>query len=362
MSRFLCAIRSARFSLCCVAFLSCFACLYSASGGDAGTDWATVTALDAGPALKQQGQPEVKGAVIGHLAAQEKALRSFLANHPGDAHDFEARLRLARVLSIRSDFDSSPKMREEKRRILDELEQSNLTPQQRAEVDFSNISSVMRHMRSPTGADREHLLELARKFETDHPEDRRLASLLAEVSVLFDNQPKTKEELLVDARRLTTDEELKARIADDLLRISLVGSEVQAQAPAADGGAIDLAEYRGKVVLLAFFARWSPPSMDSITAIEAASKRFSGDRLQAIGVSLDESKNELSQVIHEHHVTWPIAFDGKGWDGKLVRSLGINALPTVWLIDEKGRLRSLNAMENLVPMINQLLEEHVDQR
>ena len=53
-------------------------------------------------------------------------------------------------------------------------------------------------------------------------------------------------------------------------------------------------------------------------------------------------------------LTWPVAFDGKGWESPLVRGLGINALPTVWLLDARGRLRSLNALENTVAQIRQL--------
>ena len=53
-----------------------------------------------------------------------------------------------------------------------------------------------------------------------------MAALFAEIAKLFDNQPKTKEILLEDAQALATDEELKARIADDLKRVRLFGQEV----------------------------------------------------------------------------------------------------------------------------------------
>ena len=57
-------------------------------------------------------------------------------------------------------------------------------------------------------------------------------------------------------------------------------------------------------------------------------------------------------------MTWPVACDGKGWESPLVRGLGINALPTVWLLDAHGRLRSLNALESAVAQARQLLREH----
>ena len=53
-------------------------------------------------------------------------------------------------------------------------------------------------------------------------------------------------------------------------------------------------------------------------------------------------------------ITWPVAFDGKSWEGELVRSLGINALPTVWLLDKRGRLRVLNASAGTAELLRQL--------
>ena len=57
------------------------------------------------------------------------------------------------------------------------------------------------------------------------------------------------------------------------------------------------------------------------------------------------------------NVTWPVIFDGKGWESPLIRELGINELPTVWLLDAKGRLRSLNALEGTAAQVRQLLKE-----
>ena len=49
--------------------------------------------------------------------------------------------------------------------------------------------------------------------------------------------------------------------------------------------------------------------------------------------------------------------DGKGWESPVVRDLGINGLPTVWLLDGKGRLRSLNALEGAAGKARQLFTD-----
>jgi hypothetical protein len=56
-------------------------------------------------------------------------------------------------------------------------------------------------------------------------------------------------------------------------------------------------------------------------------------------------------------LTWPMAWDGKGWESPLARDFGINALPTVWLLDSHGKLRSLNALEGAADRARELMRE-----
>src|SRR4051812_8210201 len=140
----------------------------AARAADAQTDWASVTALDAGPRATANSQQEARTLAAGHLALQEKALRAFLAAHPQDAHSFEARLRLARLLQIRAGLEKAEAPRKEARRLLDELSQT-ATPEQRVEVDFARITFQMRQLGEATARDREQLLLSTRRFQTEHP-------------------------------------------------------------------------------------------------------------------------------------------------------------------------------------------------
>src|SRR4051812_48984762 len=102
----------------------------SRAAGDADQDWQAGTAPGAGPQEQPKSPEAVSQMVLAHLARQEKALRGFMTGHPQDARVFEARLRLARLLQIRADFEGSDKLRLESRRLLDELEKT-ATPEQR---------------------------------------------------------------------------------------------------------------------------------------------------------------------------------------------------------------------------------------
>lgn len=319
-------------------------------------DWQAVVGLDAGPTEEPQTRAAAAQMVQTHLTRQERALRNFLASYPQDARGFEARLRLARLLQIRADFDGSERPRAEAQRLLNELEKT-ATAEQRPELDFAKIARLMRNLRAPTTAQREEMLRAARQFQAAHPNDRRLASVLAEVATLFDHQPTTKEALLEDARAVATDEELQARIADDLKRVRLLGQEVPLRFTSVQGPEIDRAALQGRPVFVIFFAQTSPPSMTALAKLQQETAGLPKDSVRVVGVSLDEKRETVTEMLKARGLPWPVAWDGQGWQGPLVRELGINALPTVWLLDARGRLRSLNALEGAAAKARGLLQE-----
>ena len=327
-----------------------------ALAGTADEDWQALIALDAGPQPTSQTAAAVKTAVISHLEAQERLLRGFLAQHAGDAHAFEASLRLVRLLGLRGAMRNDRKAYVEAARLLDRLEKS-VTSERRADLDFARLSLTMRQLDGPSAIGRETLLAQVRKFQAAHPDDRRLADMLAEVATLFDLQPQKKQQLLLDAQALAQDEQLKARIADDLRRIELLRQPIAFSAPALDGATLDLADYRGRLVILCFFARWSEPSIEALEKLKKATAGSRKETVQLIGVSLDTKREAVVALLKEKGIAWPVAFDGESWESSRIRALGINALPTVWLLDREGRLRSLDALEGTADQIRQLLNE-----
>ncbi len=336
----------------------CGAFYANLQAGEASADWRRIEALDNGPGIQPKTADEAKAVVIAHMDQQERELRSFLSQHPQDPHAFEAKLRLARLLSIRAGADNSEKRRAEASALLDQLAKTATAPEQVVEVDFSKVTTLMRNLREVGPTQREELLSAVRGFQAAHPRDRRVAALLTETATLFDAQPKVKTDLLLDAQNLATDEELKGRISDDLKRVNFLATEVPLRFNTMSGKAVDAAEFRGKVLVVAFFASWSPPSMITVRNIQEEASRLPKGKTQILGISLDQNPASLAAALKQTGVTWPVGFDGKGWAGPLVRSLGINAVPTVWVLDKKGRLRVLNASQDIIGPVNQLLMEN----
>ena len=338
-------------ALLCVLFF----CSTNLFGGDAREDWAGVTALDAGPGVQPKTAAEAFAMALGHSEKQEKALRGFLAAHADGANAFEAMLRLARVLDLRAEMKAGPQSAEVLG-LLEKAGQIATTPARQTEFEFALLSRRMRKWRSrrPPVEERRALLEQARQFESAHSGDRRIASLLAEIAALFDFEPVTKESLLLRAKRLTNDPGLTAQIADDLRRLAFLGKPLPLRFTALDGRRVDVKSWEGKIVAIVFFATWSAPSkaalMDIRREIEAA-----GARAELAAISLDSDRAELENFLRAQGIACPVAWDGKGWDGPLMQALGINSVPTAWLLDTNGVLRSLDALEDPAGQIKRLL-------
>ncbi|HEY3898664.1 MAG TPA: TlpA disulfide reductase family protein [Chthoniobacter sp.] len=340
-----------------VAAIFCSWTLEVARAGTAEEDWQAVVALDAGPAQHPQTAEAAGNIVVAHLARQEKALRTFLAAHPEDSHAFEAKLRLSRLLQIRADFEQSEKLRVEAANLLESLEKT-ATPEQRTELDFSKVTRLMRGLHRNDSAQCQTLLDAARRFQAAHPTDRRVAPLLAEVATLYDNKPQLKESLLEDALSAVRESDVKARIQDDLKRVRLFGQLVSMKFTSIQGKEITLDDFAGRPVFIIFFGEFSTESMTAVDKLRAEVAQLPAGAVEVVGVDLDARREAVLETIKTRRLTWPLAYDGKGWDSPLVRNFGINMVPTVWLLDGHGHLRSLNALEGAATLARQLLREH----
>lgn len=322
----------------------------SALAGDAREDWARITALDAGPGVQPQTAEEARQLSLAHLEKQERALRDYIAAHTGDENASDVRLRLSRLLGLRAELkgEAAPA---EAARLLNDAQILATTPARQADVDFARVSEKMRRLRGkrPSAIERDGLLDAAQDFQRKHGGDHRVGVMLAEVSRLFDSQPKTKETLLLSAQKNTKDPGTLAQIADDLKRLSFFGKVLPLRFTALDGTRVDAKDWRGKPAIIIFFATWSAPSKKAFADLqrESAGTVF-------IGVSLDSDRKLLDAFLAGQNVKSPIAWDGKGWDSPLVQALGINALPTTWLLDKDGVLHSLDALDETAGQLKKL--------
>jgi peroxiredoxin len=101
------------------------------------------------------------------------------------------------------------------------------------------------------------------------------------------------------------------------------------------GKLIRLADYRGKVVLLNFWASWCGPCREEMPRFSKWQQDFGATGLQVIGVSMDDDIAPAKEFLAKHPVSYPIVMG----DAKLGETFGgILGLPTSYLIDRRGRI------------------------
>ena len=98
-----------------------------------------------------------------------------------------------------------------------------------------------------------------------------------------------------------------------------------------NGRRFDLAEYRGKVVFLAFWATWCEPCRRDIPRLLAA--EANNKDLVVIGVSTERRADVVDYLKQEHFTHFASAIDG---DEKVSKAYGIDLIPRLFVIDQKG--------------------------
>ncbi len=110
-----------------------------------------------------------------------------------------------------------------------------------------------------------------------------------------------------------------------------------------DGQDVSLADFRGNVVLLNFWATWCEPCREETPALDAAYQRLRADGLVIVGVNLLTSERsnqrgveDVRRFVEQYAVTYPIVLDE---DGAAAQAYGVAPLPTSIFIDRDGKVR-----------------------
>ena len=94
-------------------------------------------------------------------------------------------------------------------------------------------------------------------------------------------------------------------------------------------------DYKGKLVLLDFWATWCGPCMHELPEVTRVHEDFAAFDFTVLGISLDhdEDVGELPEFLKSKKMSWPQICDGGGWQGDIVKQYGVHSIPSAWLID-----------------------------
>jgi len=277
-------------------------------------------------------------------------------------------LALTDELSHTSMKGAAPQLRNQTLTMLDVFGDEDahaqlLRSSAKGDLAASGALLVARWMKSFRNADEQaKILDDAVELAKANPQSEALVDSLTELQSIGAATPELKQRtiaIVTEHMKGPDVERLKEEITGARKLASLEGKPLEINGVKSDGSTFTTADWKGKAILVDFWATWCPPCREELPRVKKIYADFHDKGLEVLGVSCDSKARDLADFLEKNpDMPWPQLFDEKagGWH-PLATQFGINSIPTMFLIDKKGVVRSVHARENLEEMIPKLLAE-----
>ena len=130
-------------------------------------------------------------------------------------------------------------------------------------------------------------------------------------------------------------------------RMQLPGNLIKLEGTLLDGSKLDWKAYRGKVVLVDFWATWCGPCRAEVPNILKMYEAYHDKGFEVLGISLDNTAEDATSYIKDTNIPWPTMFSDKpseqGWRHPMAIRYGITGIPRAILVDREGKVVHMTA-------------------
>jgi thiol-disulfide isomerase/thioredoxin len=204
--------------------------------------------------------------------------------------------------------------------------------------------------------------KVAEAFVAAAPKDERGARLLYQLAQMERDDAK-QGKLLRRVIDNYPDSDVGKMAKGSLRKVDDIGKPFELKfEDATTGKKISMADLKGKVVVIDFWATWCGPCVAEMPTMKKLYAEYKDKGVEFIGVSLDNSEaqggqKKLKEFVEKNQITWPQYYQGDGWGSEFSKGWGINSIPTVFIVDADGKLHSTKARGQLERLIPELLKK-----
>ncbi|HTW94635.1 MAG TPA: TlpA disulfide reductase family protein [Tepidisphaeraceae bacterium] len=156
-------------------------------------------------------------------------------------------------------------------------------------------------------------------------------------------------------------DQIVQQITDMQKLTGLVNKPLIVSGKTVDGKAFTTADWKGKVVLVDFWATWCGPCVEEMPHVKQLYSQYHSKGFEIIGVSNDYSAADLNKFTQDQQMPWPQLFDPtnaaqQDWN-PISKSLGVDAIPEMVIIDRQGLVRTVDGLSDADALVPKLLAE-----
>lgn len=143
------------------------------------------------------------------------------------------------------------------------------------------------------------------------------------------------------------------------LQQEYVGKPMEITGTTVDGKSFTSGSYKGKVVLVDFWATWCGPCVAEMPKVKALYEKYHDEGLEIVGVSGDQTPEPLVEFVGKRSIPWVQLYDPatRNEVNPIFKKFNIAAIPTMFVIDRHGICRSVAARGELEKLIPELIAE-----
>ena len=308
------------------------------------TDWTTLVQFE----KRSEEKPAAGENAVEFYAQRDRdlfnAARAFVQKYPNDSH---AGTALDWELES-AEFSGSATQRSG---LLDQLENEthsfiashSLPDSLRQEMTARLIHQRLNNDDLITSESASHLEQQIADCLKENPADPKKLSLQIARSNLLYRVDAQKAKSFLEELAGDPDQQLAQAARARLAKAELVGKPLDLHFTATNGSAIDLAQFRGKVVLIDFWASWCPDCIRELPEIQKLDQAYRASGLVILGISFDRDRQAMSSFLIKKGINWPIYFDGKGWNNTYAVQYSVRQIPEIWIINKDGIVETTSA-------------------